>query len=112
MRILILETSRKDSSILLLENGVIVRKKALEGGPLLSKFLAQEVKNLLQGQKPDRVAIGTGPGSYTGVRVGAALGQALAFGWGVPVVGIESGAEEELIDRALDAKEGKLQLLY
>jgi|GEM_PF-1102793 len=37
--------------------------------------------------RADFVAVGTGPGSYTGIRVGAAMAKSLAFGWGVPIMG-------------------------
>lgn len=35
---------------------------------------------------PAYIAIGIGPGSYTGIRTGAALCQALAYGWKAPIV--------------------------
>jgi tRNA threonylcarbamoyl adenosine modification protein YeaZ len=38
----------------------------------------------------DRVAVGTGPGSFTGLRVGIALAQGLGLGLGCPVVGVPS----------------------
>ena len=36
------------------------------------------------------VAVGTGPGSFTGLRVAMALGKGLAFGRGLPMVGVPS----------------------
>jgi tRNA threonylcarbamoyladenosine biosynthesis protein TsaB len=40
--------------------------------------------------KPDLIAVGAGPGSYTGVRVAASLGLGLARSWGVPVVRVST----------------------
>ncbi|PIS02568.1 MAG: tRNA (adenosine(37)-N6)-threonylcarbamoyltransferase complex dimerization subunit type 1 TsaB [Chlamydiae bacterium CG10_big_fil_rev_8_21_14_0_10_42_34] len=87
MRTLIIETSTEKGLILLSENGAPLRSKALSGGAQLSKTLAQEVSNLLNGEIPQSVAVGTGPGSYTGIRVGAALAKALSYGWKVPLIG-------------------------
>ena len=38
----------------------------------------------------DRVAVGTGPGSFTGLRVGLSLGQGIAIGLGLECVGVGS----------------------
>jgi tRNA threonylcarbamoyladenosine biosynthesis protein TsaB len=37
---------------------------------------------------PDLIVCGVGPGPFTGLRVGIAFGETLAFAWGIPVVGI------------------------
>jgi tRNA threonylcarbamoyladenosine biosynthesis protein TsaB len=39
---------------------------------------------------PDGLAVGVGPGSFTGVRVAVSAAKALAFGWQIPVVGVSS----------------------
>lgn len=87
MLILILETSTEKGCLVLARNGIALTSKALGGGPELSKSLALEVKNILNGAIPDLIAVGTGPGSYTGIRVAASLAKALSYGWKAPLIG-------------------------
>lgn len=87
MKVLLLETSTEKALIALLKEGQIIREKHLPGGSELSKRLALEVSLLLAGETPDQIAVGQGPGSYTGIRVAAALGQGLSLGWDIPLLG-------------------------
>ena len=85
MKILVIETSSEQALLAVVEEGRCVAELPLAGGPELSASLASHVKKLICPPPYDRIVLGIGPGSYTGIRVGAALAQALAFGWNVPL---------------------------
>ena len=52
--------------------------------------LVPMIAALTAGQTVDRIAVGCGPGSFTGIRVGIAAARGLALGWRVPLIGISS----------------------
>lgn len=89
MKALILETSTEKSCLLLASSNGEFKTHLLSGGPELSKTLGLEAKKLLSSStRPiDKIFVGQGPGSYTGTRVGAALGKGLSFGWNIPLYG-------------------------
>ncbi len=57
----------------------------------------------------DQIVIGSGPGSYTGLRVGASYALGLGRAWGVPVLGVctlegLAGAADGVVAVSLDAR--------
>lgn len=52
--------------------------------------LVPMLAELLNGRAPSRILVGTGPGSFTGIRVAIAAAHGLAIGWGVPLSGMSS----------------------
>ena len=95
VRILGLESSSRRGSLALLEDGRLVSSLEHEEPnshaerllPLLERLLAEAgwPKSSL-----DRLGVGVGPGSFTGLRAGIALGEGLSVGLDRPLIGVGS----------------------
>lgn len=95
MKILGIETSTKMGSLVLVEDGSPVAGAEIDTRRKQSSRLIPVLDKLLRGagwqiDELDGVGVGLGPGSFTGIRVGLAAGQGLAFGVSIPLVGIGS----------------------
>lgn len=92
---LFIDTATEKSFIGLSLNGELIEQLNLPLGLQNSKFLFSHLLELLnrQGLTPKDLGLigcGVGPGSYTGIRVGAATAQSMAYGLRLPLVGISS----------------------
>ncbi len=122
MRILGIETSSVRGSVALLDELVTIVSLSHEREnahgesilPLVERALAEAGWSAAQ---LDRVAVGLGPGSFTGLRVGIAIAQGISEGLEVPLVGVPSlyamalavPAEQYGVRCALlDARKGEL----
>ena len=89
--ILLIETSAKICSAALAVDGKVVFSKKNDEGMaharLLPGFVDEVLKNL-GGAKIDAVAVSSGPGSYTGLRIGVATAKGLAFGYDAPLIAV------------------------
>lgn len=93
MRILGIETSTRRGSLALLADGVIHASAEHETPNAHSEQLLPMLEGLLASSgwarsSIDRIAVGTGPGSFVGLRVGIALAEGLSLGLGRPVAGV------------------------
>ena len=52
--------------------------------------LVPMIAELMNGRRADRILVGVGPGSFTGIRVAIAAAHGLAIGWGTELAGMSS----------------------
>ncbi len=93
MNILALETSTKRLSVAVSKRGKITASRTRQAQRKLSAIILPTIEEILcKGglslQKVDCLAIGLGPGSFTGLRVGLATVKGIAFGLNKGVVGV------------------------
>ncbi|NLB61098.1 MAG: tRNA (adenosine(37)-N6)-threonylcarbamoyltransferase complex dimerization subunit type 1 TsaB [Clostridiales bacterium] len=92
--VLAISTSCADASVALVMPSSIVASRKL-GGTSHSKTLMPVIDEMLEEfsisiSDIDGIAVDIGPGSFTGVRIGVATANGLAFGASKPVIGINS----------------------
>ncbi|HYM67706.1 MAG TPA: tRNA (adenosine(37)-N6)-threonylcarbamoyltransferase complex dimerization subunit type 1 TsaB, partial [Patescibacteria group bacterium] len=83
--ILVIDTSSALSAVALLgPSGEVVREATFASGRTFD--LPAAYRSLGAGGPLSRVAVATGPGSFTGLRVGVSFGVGLAMGLRIPIV--------------------------
>jgi tRNA threonylcarbamoyladenosine biosynthesis protein TsaB len=120
MKLLALDTSTEYLSLVLWLDGDVIARGLLAGQqhsrlalPLLREMLDEAGLAL---PELDGIAFGEGPGSFTGLRIGCGIAQGLAFGAGLPVIGISTllalaqQAGSERVIACLDARMGEVYL--
>lgn len=122
MKILAMDSSTLNGSAAVLDGGVVLAESACRVRATHSEQLLPLVREVLARAEltldaVDRLAVGIGPGSFTGVRIGVATAKGLAVGTGIPLVGVSSldalaeGAwclEEAVLVAAIDARRAEL----
>lgn len=125
MRILAIDTSCGAASAAIVESGrlepLAVVSRMMERGhaEALAPMVEEAVQSVEGGfASLDRIAVATGPGSFTGIRVGLALARAMGMALGVPVVGVSTlmafaaqllvAPRQGVIAAAVDARHGSV----
>lgn len=95
MKILALDTGTPFASAAVTENGRLLASVTVRSGNSHSEILLPAVEEMLRSLRLspsgiDLFALAVGPGSFTGVRIGASTLKGLAFGSGKPCVGVSS----------------------
>lgn len=114
MMVLAADTSTQYCSVAVCECGNdgthVLSESTVRAGRRHSEILLSTVRDLLNVARiglsdVDLLAISSGPGSFTGVRVGIATWKGLAFGTGVPLIGVPTLAA---LARRIGARSGVL----
>lgn len=88
--ILIIECSTPRATVALVD-AEEVQQRAFTSDRNHNAMLFEPLGQLLAGRRDiERVLVGTGPGSYSGTRVGIAAAQGIGLAFGCPVVGVPS----------------------
>ncbi len=80
---LLIDTSQNPSILSLIVEGTPVKTEFLEGK---SSALFPHLKEFCNFKEIDYIAIGKGPGSYIGIRTGAAIAKTLSYALEIPLV--------------------------
>src|SRR5271165_2907263 len=125
MRILAIDTSCGAASVAVVESGqaeplAVMSKRMARGHADALAPMVEEVMRGLDGgfASLTRIAVATGPGSFTGIRVGLAMARAMAVALAIPVVGVStlaafatpllSSPRPGIIAAAIDARHGSV----
>ncbi len=112
--ILCIETGTDICSVGIARDGELMSLRESDQGRDHAKQVAVFVDELLRetGVKPDEldaVAVGMGPGSYTGLRIGVSFAKGLCYGLDIPLLAV--GSLEALTDVAIkDYEAGIIQV--
>ncbi len=94
--ILALETATKLCSVAVARDGVVLAARDLESdkhvhAEKVNVFIAEVMQEAgLELRALDAVAVGIGPGSYTGLRIGLSAAKGLCYALEIPIMGIST----------------------
>lgn len=114
--ILFINTSDFNNLTLILQEGAVVRlfvkSVAFNENYKTNEFLQKFLKESKVTPKDlTKIIVCSGPGSFTGIRVGVALAQALGFALGIPVIAIPKNKVPEDVRKLSQIKGGKSLVL-
>lgn len=90
------DTASEDTAVCARHDGEVLHESLLglgpDGGPRHSTALLAELEHAVTAaggwERVEKLAVGIGPGSFTGLRIGISTARALAASTGVPAVGV------------------------
>jgi tRNA threonylcarbamoyladenosine biosynthesis protein TsaB len=114
MRFAAIETSTEWCSVAVWDEGEVAGLER-RAGNRHSELALPMLQKLLGKNRLDAVAFGAGPGAFTGLRIACGLAQGIAFGRGIPVIGVstlEAMAQESGAERAVACIDARMREVY
>src|SRR5690625_3946175 len=98
MRVLGIDTHGRIGGAALLVDGEVMSEVLLNVQATRSEQILPTIEHVLRGGSSsdtatpvvDAIAVATGPGSFTGLRIGVVTAKTLAYVWDVPLVGVNT----------------------
>ena len=90
MLILAFDTATDVATVALVRDGEVLGERASRAVRVLQDVEELLAEAGLESGDVERIAVGTGPGSYTGLRMGLVTARTLAISLGVPVAGVST----------------------
>lgn len=95
MKVLSIESSGLAASVAVMSDGILVGEYTVHNKKTHSQTLLPMISDLLEmagvfREELDCIAVSAGPGSFTGLRIGASTAKGLAWTLGIPVVPVSS----------------------
>lgn len=92
---LLLETSELECGVAIYQAGKVIAKAREQqprkhGDLLLALVESVLVAGHIKPSELTAIAVVSGPGAFTGIRIGVAMAQGLAYGWGIPCIPVNT----------------------
>src|SRR5579875_3211990 len=88
MNILILRTDKPQAEVGLYKDEEKQKYISWQADRQLSITIHKKIEELLEGAKPEGIVVYGGPGSFTGLRIGISVANALAYSLDIPIVAV------------------------
>ena len=85
MNTLFIDTHLWDIIIILLHDGLVVKKEEVKNKKNNSEYIFPSIVKVIDGIKLDEIIVVNGPGSFTGVRLGVTIAKTLAYTLNIPI---------------------------
>lgn len=116
MRVIAIKTDQPEAQISLYDNTQLMSQEVWQAHRQLAETIHKIIEKLLNENKVsyqelEGIICYKGPGSFTGLRIGLSVGNALAYSLGIPIVSTQSDQWLEDGLARLQAKENEVSAL-